>query len=305
MSYTNKTEHYGIPLPIREDGINLLDWNESSETIDKTLYESSQATDTLKGDIDNVKTDIDGLKAEDEKLEKEIASISGSNAEYMICDVEVVGDTFVEDMSNGSYFRHDGDLYKLKTNVNSGESISNENSDVVTVGSRLISIANTSNSVNTKTNTLSKRIDNIDSDISSVNKNINTINSNIGTLEKLKTTDKSNLVCAINEVCSSSFGYFNNITNIKGTLITGIDGIEVTIPNDGFYIIGISNRETVTKTGGGYGILYLNDIMSLDWVVIDKFDDHVCLPLKEGTVVRWRTIDANSCYAIYGELTVS
>lgn len=139
MSYTNQTTHFGIPLPVQNDLVNLLDWNPSSEAIDAALYGAQQAAETASTDIVGIKATIVQLQNADVQFQSDLNAIDGrvtsleQTSGGLEDDIEDVADMITarevptaqsdQRLLVGEWFRYNGVLYVCTVQIEIGDTI--------------------------------------------------------------------------------------------------------------------------------------------------------------------------------------
>ena len=266
MSYANGTTHYNLPQTVGTDKRDWTDTNQAFADIDAaihTAYETastgaseitaikstvanlSNAQVTFQHDLDEVEltvgqqgTAITGLGNQIEELEDDCLD--------MICAVdEGTAQVATVAVQEGKYFRYNNVLYMATTDIAIGDTIvPNTNCRATNVATELESITPSGEVIDT------------------------TARAEIGTLSSLNTTDKTNLVAAINEVLSQIGGgdmpildfdnplYVfdtNNLTYtatkdcyLYGTISAGASANKITI--DGTDVLSVIGSSSMSST---------------------------------------------------------
>lgn len=139
MSYTNRTIHYGIPLPTSGDLVNLLDWNQSSEDIDAAIYGAAEAAqqagsdiETLTGNITQLQTDLAGVQGDVTAIDGRVTSLEQTSGTLddkvddiadMITPREVTSAQSNIRVNVDELFRYNDVLYKCTVQINIGDTI--------------------------------------------------------------------------------------------------------------------------------------------------------------------------------------
>lgn len=205
MSFTNETSHYGIPLPLGSDLTTPMDYNEAMRKIDTNLFQavtdSTQASQKASDVEENLaQTDERALLLTGRvtTLEGTVVTQGGAiqqnstrieevedDALDMVCAVdEGTAQVATVAVEEGKYFRYNNVLYMATTNIAIGDTIvPNTNCRATNVATELENITPSGEVIDV-----------------TARQGVATNASHIGDLTGLETTNKSNLVSAVNEV---------------------------------------------------------------------------------------------------------
>jgi hypothetical protein len=158
MSYTNKTTHYEIPLPLGTDLTTPMDYNTSMEAVDTALFaassDASSAAETAQSAVETANAVSEALATTDANvldLQGSVSTLQATvtghtsqiadvraDAEDAICSINEPTATAAYAHAIGDYFWYNDTLYKATTVINIGDQIvPNTNCETVTVMSEL------------------------------------------------------------------------------------------------------------------------------------------------------------------------
>lgn len=263
MGYSAETTHFGIPLPTGSDLTTPMDYNESAQAVDTALFKSQASSDTalqkataVETGLADTNTEVTAVKGRVTTLEQTsqtqgtaITALGNkvddvkADALDMICAVdEGTAQIATVAVNKGDYFRYNDVLYMATDNIAIGDTIvPNTNCRATNVSTELQNSGGSGSTVDTVARA-----------------GVQANNEKIGTLSQLQTTDKTNLVLAINEVLSRIGG--GSMVNLDwDNPVAELGQIEgdgynsYTIPNDDkkYYLFG--------DVFGGSPILNINN----------------------------------------------
>lgn len=211
MGYSAETTHFGIPLPTGSDLTTPMDYNESAQDVDTALFNAQANSDTalqkansVEQELADTNTEVTNVKGRVTTLEQ-TAQTQGTaisnldnrvtdvkaDALDMICAVdEGTAQIATIPVENGKYFRYNDVLYMATANIAVGDTI------VPNTNCRATNVATELENAGGGTGTVDA--------VARAGVQANSLA--IGNLSLLETTDKADLVSAINEVLSQIGG---------------------------------------------------------------------------------------------------
>ena len=255
MSYARGTEHYNLPQTVGTDKRDWFDTNTAFENVDADLYSAKQTADNAASDISSLTTrvgtaegDISSLSTRVGTAEGDISALQGSvtglgndladvkaDLRDAICSVVEPDATADYAHAVDSYFWYNDTLYITTVAIAVGDTIvPNTNCNTTNVTTEIIKALTQSSSE-------------IDDSTTAADKTWSSskISGEIGDLSQLQTTDKSDVVSAVNEVITNlaktSYNNYGSQTEVTATT----EETAVTLTSDCY----------ITCTNGGTAIL--------------------------------------------------
>lgn len=205
MGYSAETTHEGFPLPTGSDLTTPMDYNESLQKADTDIFNALSNSDTALQKANAVETGLTDTNTEVTSVKNRVVTLEQTSqtqgtaitnlgnkvddvkadALDMICAVdEGTAQIATVPVSEGHYFRYNDVLYIADDDIEVGDTIvPNTNCHATNVATELQNASGGGSTVD-----------------SVARQGVQTNASHIGNLTGLETTNKSNLVSAINEV---------------------------------------------------------------------------------------------------------
>lgn len=159
MAFTNETTHFGIPLPLGSDLTTPMDYNESVQKVDTTLFEAKtdsgsalQKANQLQQDLATTNDNVTAVTGRVTTLEgttttqgqaiiqntQDIADVRADALDMIVAKDEGTAQVATVAVAKSEYFRYNDVLYIATSNIAIGDTIvPNENCSATNVGTEL------------------------------------------------------------------------------------------------------------------------------------------------------------------------
>lgn len=299
MSYANGTQHYNLPQTQGSDKRDWFDTNEAFRNVDTDLYTAKQTAETTASSLVTTNENVTGVANRVTAVESSVQTLQGNLAttnenvatnstainglqttvadnkqdlEDMITAYDEATATASRRYEVGDYFRYNDVLYITTVVITQGSTIVPDvNCESTNVMTRVKLLENGSgpaksiidDTVTTTTKTWSS---------SKINTKLGTKadNSKVGDLTSLETTNKTDLVSAINEVLSQIGGNGMKVYHGKATLPSSanasvsvnISSLGLTSADDYYVIIDMdaAAHNAGSSNFWGFGGCYVDNV---------------------------------------------